>query len=281
MRPYHYTGDFPFFCTVVHGDSLSAIARRHGFNRWQPIWIYNTKVHRILQPDPNLIFPGTRILLPRSRAGYDRLLRNLRSLEAQVTGSADQVRYQLQGQHDAFEASRTAFDLAGDVATLLGTVAFKAAQAARAAEIAAETTGPAKVAAQYSADRHAEDLARELTGKLKDTVVNEAVGKADPGLGQAHKNLYLTQKKGIAAIRGVSLQRGKSLLDIADILLDYVSVSNVADGIIALKIGETPEKTYQDRLQAIRDSASAWRAILDEKIRKYSAERDLVYEGES
>lgn len=277
MPPSQYDGNHPVLHKIRGGESLSLIADRYGFREWEPIWVYNTEVHRILGPDPDLIRAGTEIFIPRSRAGYDRLLRKLQSLKAQVWGQADQLRFQLEGEHHRHQGTRVLFDFAGDVATLLGTVGFKAAKAARAAKTASTATGNAKAAARYLAEKEARELRSSLTGTLKDKAVNALMTEADPSLGRAHKDLYLTQRKGVRAIRGVSLQGGKSFLDIADILLDYTTPSNVADGFIALLVGETPGQTYRKALEHIRRSARSSSEMLAAKIRKYTGERNLLY----
>jgi hypothetical protein len=48
--------------TVVHGDTLSAIARSHGFEDWRVLYAANKdKVY-----DPNLIFPGQVLRIPNA-----------------------------------------------------------------------------------------------------------------------------------------------------------------------------------------------------------------------
>ncbi len=273
----NYNGNQPVVHTVTRGESLSLIAGKYGFASWQPIWVYNTKVHTVLGPNPDLVVTGAKLFIPRSRPGYEILLRKLRALKDQVSGEADRLRYELEAEGYRHKAQRVMFDLAGDVATLIGTVAVKAAQAARTAKAAATATGKARVAAQYLADTEAKALAEELAGSLKDKAVNAVLTSVDEDLGGAHKDLYLTQKKGINAVRGVSLKGGKSFLDIADLLLDYVSVSNVADGMIAVWIGETPGKTYDTAMKGLRESVDSSRAMIDQKIALYSRERDMLY----
>lgn len=138
--------------------------------------------------------------------------------------------------------------------------------------------GLQQLAAQYLADREARKLTKDLLEALEDKLINLVLTEHDEDLGTAHKDLYQTQRKGFRAIRDVSLRGGKSLLDIADILLDYVTVSNVADGMIALTVGETPGMTYKRAQQTISRSVANSRNQLDRKIQRYRRERHLLYE---
>lgn len=50
---------------VQRGDSLSKIARDHGLPSWREIYFYkDNEPFRRLRPNPNLIYPGDRLLLP-------------------------------------------------------------------------------------------------------------------------------------------------------------------------------------------------------------------------
>lgn len=288
MQTTKYNGAHAVTHKVQPGESLSKIAAAYGFKSWDPIWIYNSQVHRTVGPNPNLIRAGQQIFIPRSRKAYDDLLRKLRSLKAQMSGHVDQVKHRLEGQRNKHQATRVLFDLAGDVLTLVGTVGAKAAGAARQARMAAQTTGQAKVAAHYLA----ENAAKELSKDLKKELVNKGTGYAltlvDEDLGKAHKDLYVTQKKGIEAIRGVSTQPGKKLfqwetstpksfLDISEILLDYVQVSNVADGFLWLLTGETTGQTYEAAQKGMQDAVRSSHAMLDQKIMRITKECSLVY----
>ena len=51
--------------TVKKGDTLSAIARRHGFKTWQEIYNHpDNEAFRRKRPNPNLIHPGDVLMLP-------------------------------------------------------------------------------------------------------------------------------------------------------------------------------------------------------------------------
>jgi hypothetical protein len=283
-----YDGSHPVAHQVKHGDTLAAIAKQYGFAQWKPVWNYNgPRVLKILT-NPNMIRTGDQLLIPRSRKGYDDLIRKLETLKQQVSGQMDQIRYELEGEHHKHQADRVLWDLAGDVATLVATVGAKALSASRQAKIAAQTTGRGKVAAQYLADKAAKDLSSDLKKGLATTAVQKGAEFVDEDLGGAVKDLGFTQKKGIDAIRGVSMQPGKklfnweistpkSLLDISEILVDQLSVSKVADGLLLAFTGETTGDTYQNAQENLRTASRNSQAMLGEKIRNHTRERDLVY----
>jgi hypothetical protein len=263
--------------TVRPGESLSKIAATYRFQRWEPIWIYNTKVHQVLGSNPDRIGIGTKLLIPRSRKGYDDRIKALEALKREFSGHSDKIRFELEKANNDHKEVRVYADLAGDIGTLLGTVGAKAYKAASSARAATTAKGSSKVAAQYLADKDAADVGKFLATNFKDKSVNAALTTLDPEAGKAHKDLYLTQKKGVQAIAGVSLQKGKSLLDIADLVLDYVTVSSLADGLIWLTVGETPEKTYNEAQKTLRTSTQQTLAMLDTKIANWKQERTLVY----
>jgi len=283
-----YDGSHPVAHQVKHGDTLAAIAKQYGFAQWKPVWNYNgPRVLKILT-DANLIRAGDQLFIPRSRKGYDDLIRKLEVLKQQVSGMMDQIGFELEGEHYKHQADRVMWDFAGDVTTLVATVGVKAAAVSRQAKMAAQTTGRGKVAAQYLADKAAKDLSSELKKGLATTSIQKGAEFVDEDLGKAVKDLGFTQKKGIDAIRGVSMQPGKklfnweistpkSLLDISEILVDQLSVSKVADGLLLAFTGETTGDTYQNAQENVRTTKQRSHAMLDEKIRKHTRERDLVY----
>ena len=67
MSAARYDGRFVVVHQVQHGENLSAIARKYRFPQWQPIWIFNTKVHTVLGPNPDAIRPGEKIFIPRTK----------------------------------------------------------------------------------------------------------------------------------------------------------------------------------------------------------------------
>ena len=272
-----YNGSRVAVHTVRAGESLSKIAAAYRFQAWQPIWIYNTKVHQVLGSNPDRIAIGTKLFIPRSRKGYDDRIRELETLKREFSGQSDKVRFELEKANNEHQAVRVVADFAGDIGTFLGTVGAKVLKAATSANAVATAKGSSRVAAQYLADQDLAKVGKFLASTAKDKSVNAALTMVDPEAGKAHKDLYLTQKKGVTAIRGVSLQQGKSLLDIADLVLDYVTVSSLADGLIWLTVGETPETTYTEAQKSLRTSTQQTLAMLDKKIAHWKQERGIVH----
>src|SRR5882672_10327762 len=69
---------------IREGETLSRIAADYRMPRWEPIWVFNTKIERILGDDPGSIRKGVTIFIPRSRKGYERLVGRLRALSEQM-----------------------------------------------------------------------------------------------------------------------------------------------------------------------------------------------------
>ena len=137
LQQRDYDGKFVVTHTVQHGQTLMKIAAIYLFPRWEPIWIYNTKVERVLGDDPNLIRKGVTIFIPRSKDGYDALIKEVDGSVTQAESNGDRLTYELEAEWNSKEATRVAIDFAGNVATSLVTISLKARSAAKLA-VAAE-----------------------------------------------------------------------------------------------------------------------------------------------
>src|SRR5215471_8022674 len=91
---------------VQEGETLSRIAASYHMQKWQPIWIYNTKVEKVLDDDPNSVRKGVTIFVPRSRAGYDKLIGRLKALSEQMKADGDKLVYELQAQGYSLKANK-------------------------------------------------------------------------------------------------------------------------------------------------------------------------------
>ena len=213
MPDTSYTGDHEGVHVIKRGETLSSIARRYGFRHWQPIWIYNSKIYPVLK-HPDRIPAGGRLLLPRSRTGYEKLITKLKQLRYQIGGKADCVLHELEGSYNRHMAHRVLYDFLGDAATVLVMAGFKAARAARAARAALTTTGRAVPAAKYLARQEAKKMSKYLTSELGEKTGDlafDALGGNRNPIAKGTYQSYKTVKKGARAIRGVSLQHGRSL----------------------------------------------------------------------
>ena len=275
MQPYN--GERPVFHTIEYGETLSGIAQAYRFEDWKPIHRFNTEVHPILTADENRIPAGERIWIPRSPGGYDRLISKLIQLEIESTGQMDRIRYELDREHDLHQAQRVLFDFTGDVATLLATTAFRAVKAANMAKVAAGTVGQSRAAAHYLAHKAADELSSDLRGKLLDEAIGFGLGKIEPRLSGLYEDGVVPARDGLKTIRNFSLQGGRSLLEVADIVLDQLSVSKLADVMVRVVAGETPEETYRSMSGGIRDAQRRTSLMLTQKIGRYQREQAVVY----
>ena len=307
LQPRDYDGKFVVTHTLQHGQTLTKIAAIYRFPRWEPIWIYNTKVERVLGDNPDVIRTGVTIFIPRSRDGYDALIKKLTALKYHAENDGDRLTYELEADWNNKEADKVLFDFAGSVGTTLATIALKATSAAKLAATAEKTAGHAKIAARLAARSEARDLAKrfkDVRGRLLKTALNDQralygakheVSKAlrdkfidagaaavdsthegGPAVGKHAKNVW---KGGTAArdfARG-ALTGVKAVGEIADILLDYLEPSVVADGYLFLTRGETTDQTYEGTRKRIEQAVAATSSMIDQRIEKYEEERALLY----
>jgi hypothetical protein len=280
-----YDGNSVVTHTIRAGESLSLIARRYKFRSWEPIWIFNTQIRRVLvSGDPNHIPEGMAIFIPRSEKGYDNLITKLKVLEVQMEGSLDQERYRLEGDWDNFQVTRAKFDLAGDIATSVASIALQARRAVLVARAAEKVIGREAVAAEYLARKETEKLHEMLTEKLVETELDYVLDKATEKLPDQTRegwkksfDIAKSTRKSIKAIRNFSLQGGRFFLDVADILVDYCKVSKVADGWLWLVHRETPEDSYKSAEERIGRALANSKALLEHKIQYLKDEKDQLY----
>lgn len=286
-----YDGNSAVVHIVQRGESLSKIAGYYRLPNWQAIWLYNTKVNRVyLGNDPDVISTGERLLIPRSPAGYDRLVKKLGILRLQMESAGDQEQYALDAHRNSYKAWETGIDFVGDVATTLATFGLKANEVLKASKVAKNTTGSGKVAAEYLYRREGEKFAELLRDTLKDKAIGGAATKFDEyrtgatgketTIAQTTHTTYSTGKKVVSAVTGFSMIAGKALLDVAEIALDYVSPSKVANACIWLATGETVEGTMDRMSQQVKAIVKRSVDQLDAKIATFADERDTVYPPE-
>lgn len=306
MPPHesYYDGNYPVIHTVKRGESLSAIAAQYKFKNWQPLWIYNTQTEHMLDAkgDPGSLEVGQRLFIPRSKEGYDKLLKKLEALKDGLEASGEGQMYELEGLENQYKAEAVMFDFAGDVATLLGSLSVKAFEVARLRRGAEGLKGAQRFAHEIKLKKGMEDLAEAVSKKeLAKSAADGAVGlqankmsnddeadHARMGSTFALKTVPKTAKA-VAAFQskrklGPELRKvvgGSSLLDVADIVMDYVKVSNVANGILWLWKGETVDGALNSAKDNVRANITRGLANLHEKILRIQKERDLLYHSAS
>jgi hypothetical protein len=109
---------------VRHGDNLSGIAQQRGYRDWSVI--YNSRCNDALRrqrPNPNLIQPGDRVMLPprpdQIRLALQSRLANLQRLEMESTAMFDGLVRELDGHFKAAEQKGQMVDVAADVINIL------------------------------------------------------------------------------------------------------------------------------------------------------------------
>ena len=305
-----YTGQFIVVHSVQQGQSLSQIAAAYGFKRWEPIWVYNTKIEKTLGDDPALVQRGVSIFIPRSAAGYDRLISRFEQCKLGLEAAVDATGYELEALENEYGAKKVALNAAGDALTLLVSFGVMAVRAAKAAGAARAAVGQAKIAANLSARaetkhfaeayaRHRNRLTRTALDKNKaavikrvertdfvkgrsvDTVVNladrtlnHATGRDDEFLKHG-KNLHASHDlQDTLRQRKISLRDG--FVDAIGIALDYLEVSKVCE-IAVFGWGGSFEDSNRQTLNNATGTAARMTALLDAKIQRVSEEKKRLY----
>jgi hypothetical protein len=311
-HPKAYDGSVVVTHVVQEGQTLSTIAKIYRFPRWEPIWVYNTKVEKVFGDDPNVIRKGVTMFIPRNKAGYDRLIKKLESLKRESEYNGDRLRYELESDKYKLEAQKVLINFAGDVATLVASVALKAATAAKAATVAERSAGQAKIAARLAAraqtrelatkfaevrgrllgtalkDQRAATVAKEgmhelLRGKsidaavkVSDATLGRLTGQDDVNYTKHAKNAWQAGKVVYKVAHG-TMKIGHAVGETAEILVDYLEPSTLAETWLRLTTGETTEQSYERAQEHIRQSVESTCKMIEGKIKKYAAERALLY----
>lgn len=287
LDPNRYNGNEVVIHRVKPGETLASIARHYGFKSWRPIWIYNEQ--RGVLTSPGRIRGGTNIFIPRSEAGYVRLIKKFEVLKWQMQGFGDREKYSLDAEHFRLKAFSVAVDAWAEALTTLATLGLQAVKAARMLSAAEKMAGGERVAAEYLARRESEKLTEKMTEDLADKVKEMAEDRATANLGEEQKGkadltydaAFKTVPKLVNAVRGFSLQGGKALLDISEILLDYAKPSTVADFVVAhLRHQGSAESAYERSRRQIEHSVHDSCLRLEEKRRQIDRERHLLYHSQ-
>ena len=302
MPPHrtYYDGNYVVMHSVQRGESLSAIAQKYKFKSWQPIWLYNTQVEPMLDPrgDPGSLAVGQHLFIPRSKEGYDKLLKKLEALKEGLAASGEGQMYELEGLENQYKAETVLFDFAGDVATLLASLGFKAMNVVKLRREAGLLKGAQRFAKEIQLKKGVEDLAEAVSAKeLGKSAVDGAVGwqanqmadddaadrlrlastfgtKTVPKAAKAISSFRSRRKLGPALQKVVG---GSSFLDVADMVMDYVKVSTLANGYLRVVHGETVEGSLNSARDSVRANIGRGLANLHEKILRIQKERDLLY----
>ncbi|CAN5586857.1 hypothetical protein BH23BAC1_BH23BAC1_25370 [soil metagenome] len=272
-----YDGSFKTIHTILPKETLSNIAIKYGFGKnWKPVWIYNTKIQKILGSNPDVIPVGAKIWIPRSEEGYKKLIKKFEQLKNQMEEDRMKFDAQLDGDHYNHMATRELFNFAGDVATIIGRTAVMAGKAASLLNSSKNLLGQEKLATQYLAKVETENLTKYLRGNLVDNIIQYVNSDA----GDFKKGVVNPVKDGIKNVRTVSLKGGKSFLDISEMILDQVNISSFSDLLMGQFMGENTGQTYSRAKQGVAHTVQQSCRNLDEKIKNYTEEIKLLYNSD-
>jgi len=281
-------GFFEVTHKIEKGESISRIADHYRRIGWpvsstrggtDAIWRVNTLIYSNLRDrdDPDQIFPDDFLVVPRSRAGYERNIQRLVRIRSEVAADNSAVT-DLKKIKDQADKTAKIVDLTADVLTLFVGVGLKCAKLVKASEVARDAT---KIVLRKAMEKQEEiaiditmDFAKFTTGKTVDAVfdastendtVKDAATKVHTALwdvskfkdlrkfvatGEAQKltNVAKIEKRVFqGASKGVV-----GLLHVADILVDFVTPSWIAKKITgfdqAMKESEKYARTSKEML---------------------------------
>jgi LysM domain len=292
---------------IEKGESISKIADNYIRMGWpvpsiqggtDAIWRLNTLVYDNLsdRDNPDQIFPDDFLVIPRSRAGYERNLLRLSNLQRQVADD-DSVAMDLKKIKSDADRTGKQLDLAADVATLFVGVGLKCMKLIKAGEIAGEAT---KIALRDSIKEQEEiaiditkDFGKFATGKAVDAIadastendtVKTVASKAHTAAwdiskakdfaklvktGEAQKLLNVKSME--KTVFHGAAKGAVGLLHVADILLDFVSPSWIANKITGL------DQTMKQSEEYAKNSKARLLKELGDRIAKKRDEMELVW----
>lgn len=306
-----YDGSFVVPHAVRSGETLQGIAQAYRFASWQPIWTYNVKVEKTLGDNPNLVRAGVAIFIPRSREGYDKLIRKMEATRHELVASNDALLYSLEADWYELQATKVAIDTVGAIATTAVTLWMKAASAARAAATAERTLGQARIAARHAARTEGSALAkdfaelrsRRLKSALKDhqgmrqaqqalhsDIRSKAVdagakaadamaNRADGGDGTPFTHAKNAARAGqtLKQVAEKTITLAQGLGSAAEIALDYLDPSTLTEGYLWLTTGQTTGQAYEEAQKTIRQTSAMGAASIGRRIDALRQERQLLY----
>jgi len=293
------------------GETLSNIAANYHMPSWEPIWIYNTKIEKILGDDPGSIRRGVTILVPRSRKGYETLIARLKALSEQMKTDGDKIVYELEAQRYDLKAAKELLNLAGDVATLGATLYLKLGNVCKLARVAEASKGQAKIGARLIANGAGQSFAADfkaartrlirsalrdhqamqgakkgVTDFYKDKAIDAGTKFFDNRVQQAQEDNDTTPGKHLknawaggrvlrhTASHGLS---AAALGDVAEIVLDYIEPAGVAEKYLKWRTGESAEGTIEQMIKTVRQVADENAKLIALKAEKYQKEAAVVY----
>jgi hypothetical protein len=270
--------------TVVKGESLSLIARHYQargwpVNSWVPIYrltglrtgLWNTKGTTRQHENPDLIYPGDVLIIPRSPHAYDvrigeiqKLGRNIFHEENEVTKIKEEM-----------ESYGKRIDLISDVLQLIVTCGGTALRSAKAAK---SLTGVAAKEALHIRNEAYKEIGKEVlkfAGEKGADAIDENLGIATK-IGTKSFPKAIEISKALTTIHKVK-DAGMVLARGVDFVLDWVNPSTLAKAWISFRDGESPDATLNHMELAFENHKAALLKQLAERAGHLRWEKEYVY----
>jgi hypothetical protein len=272
-----YNGMRPITHRIARGETLESIAKKYKFRHWKPIWLYNTKVRKVLGPNPDLITPGIDIIIPRSERGYDNWLGKLHVLKNKLESVPEQEMIKLEKNFNLLKAQDELLNFAGQVLTFMAGLGVRSGKALRAVSKAEMAGGREVPALTYHADKRCAELGEFLRDGLKDEVFDLAIDSTgSETLKDAHK-VGKTATKAGRSISRATLQQLRSVVDIGDMIVDHAEPTAVARGMMWILAIPSPEDATKDARSHLVAQQRHSVKEMTKKIEKVIGERQLIY----
>ncbi|MEM6844154.1 MAG: hypothetical protein AAF632_18145 [Bacteroidota bacterium] len=189
--------------------------------------------------------------------------------------SGDQIGYELDSINNNFEEYKAKLDFASDAIQVVAPLGVakgisKISRVKNLEKVVNKKSIMGRILSE--SDELVKNSKKDLTGKLKDTIVGTQGGNA--------YKLYQTGKKTKDSINTFKKPKAGKLdkfLSVADIVLDYITPSHVADMIVKASTGETVGETMETQRKHIETTVNRQLINLNKKIKKMQQEKALIY----
>jgi LysM repeat protein len=252
----------PQFHTVLRGENLTTIARKYGFTNYKTIAVYNGLKNE------NSLKEGQRIVIPRSRQGYDVLIGKLNQLKSEMAEMTKGVANQLNVDKQEMDRKNKAIDVTFDALMLTRTitkVGFKTIIASKDAL----TRMPAIKNAMVEV---AELVADQAVDSFDKKYVKEENQEVIPTAYKVYKHKYKVAFK--------VAKNTLKVLDLAEVALDFIKPTTIAKYISAYTAGESIEETEANAKKMIEKTHQQAIMNLNEKITRLTNERNMLYSNQ-
>lgn len=277
---------------IQPGQSLAKIAKLYGHADHRAIWAYNTKVRPVLRStSPDLIPTGRRILIPRSKAGYDKWLAQIEALKNDAKDIVAEAKL------DEIEAKAgqwdVALDFVSDFVTLFATLAVKGTQAAKSAGAAFDRSliDEGVLNQRLGFAQHfteAEGALFHVMEKM-DAMWTAARSKVRGALGEKLADKLLGSEFALArkVLKAVWLKNPatakvclEAVADCAKAVFEfseYAKPSGMRSLMMLYFTGSTLAGTIEEQRRALKASEERIRAQMDADLKRIRAEKAVVW----